>query len=178
MIPAASLPFSTGAMIYIFKDRISALSLVHHRLTPFILFGLYLANYAVNRQLGSLDSTGFYLSYVLNAMLVMTLACSSLPFLSRRGDSFLGDFSYPVYLIHLQAGLLVLALGDSLARGQLKFALVTLPIVLLLSWVLIKLLEKPIERLRRVFKETPMASPDQQSPESAHSRASSARGCI
>lgn len=156
LIPAASLPFSTGALIYHYKDRVlEAVPLLRARLAPVPLFALILLNFAASQGLGTLRTWGFYLNYALNTLIVLSLAGrSSLPGISRRVDESLGDFSYPIYLMHYQAGLLLVGLGVGWRRGELSFALVSLPLIFGFAWLLTTVVERPIERLRRRVKKS------------------------
>lgn len=74
-IPAASLPFSTGALIYHYKDRIKRLagSEAVQRM-PAILGGLMLANWLAGLLAGDLRGIFFYVNYVINALLVVFLS--------------------------------------------------------------------------------------------------------
>jgi peptidoglycan/LPS O-acetylase OafA/YrhL len=154
LVPAASLPFATGALIYHYEEPLRATFgfLRHHRV-PLALFALVLLNFAATRAFGTGSQQGFYANYALHALLVASLAGrQSLPGISRRLDDRLGDFSYPIYLVHLQAGLLLVGLGIGLHRRELPFALVSLPVIFLLSWLLTAVVERPIETLRQRIK--------------------------
>jgi len=156
LIPAASLPFSTGALIYHYKDRmLEALPLLRARLAPVTLFAVVLLNFAVSQRLGTLKTWGFLLNYASNAVLVLSLAGrSDLPGISRRVDARLGEFSYPIYLIHFQAGLLLIGVGVGWRRGEIRFALASLPLIFGFAWLLSAFVERPIERLRRRVKKS------------------------
>ena len=76
--------------------------------------------------------------------------------LSRTQDEIIGDLSYPIYLIHYQVGLAVMAIADSLGfnmpRPSPMLALASLPAILLVAWLITIALEHPIELLRQSIK--------------------------
>jgi peptidoglycan/LPS O-acetylase OafA/YrhL len=158
-IPAASLPFATGALIYHYREAfIKSAQVLNGAYLPLALFSLLLLNYAISRELGVVRSYGFYVNYILNALLVVSLAGrQSIPLLSARQDRWLGDLSYPIYLIHYQAALLMLSAGVELRRGDFMFALLTLPLIVVLAWLLARGVEQPIEALRTRVK-SPLAT--------------------
>lgn len=161
VIPAASLPFATGAMIYHYKDELRFLvNALKNQHALSLLFMTVIANYFISRQIGVMNSYGFYLNFILNSLLVLLLTEHKfMPFVSAKLDKRLGDFSYPIYLIHYQVGLLLLGLGVGLDRGNPLFALVSLPIIFFLAWMLTRFLERPIEALRLSVKSRYAGSP-------------------
>jgi peptidoglycan/LPS O-acetylase OafA/YrhL len=158
-ISAASLPFATGALIYHYRETLKPLRdrLLGWRGTPALLFALILVNWGIGYRLGTLKHTSFYLNYLICALMVLTLwDKQKLPGISRRLDQVLGELSYPIYLIHYQAGLLVLfllsCLGYNLGRPSLTLALLSLPVIFLFAWLLTVLTERPLERIRTRVK--------------------------
>jgi peptidoglycan/LPS O-acetylase OafA/YrhL len=158
LIPAGSLPFAIGGLIHHFGARgLAALPPLRRPLAPACLFALMLLNHALSREWGTLRGFGFYLNIALNALIVLCLSArTALPGISRRLDERLGSLSYPIYLIHFQAGLLLLGLGLDMQRGELGFALVALPPIVALAGALTLLIENPIERVRERVKNAGM----------------------
>lgn len=156
-IAASSLPFSTGAMIFHFRNELrrSAPWLAHFY-APAVLLCLWLVNLMIALRMNSHLTWGFYLNYFLNAALVAALVDrAALPVISKSADRTLGDLSYPIYLVHYQAGLLLLSTGwIKMQRGEPLFALAALPFLLLLAWLLTRFVERPIEELRRRVKKS------------------------
>ena len=159
IIPAASLPFSTGALLFHYREEL--VSLVERRFAsghlPALLFALVLLNWAAGYYLGTLRGFSFYINYILCASVLITLLNKrSLPMISRKVDKILGDFSYPVYLIHYQVGLLVMVLlhrfGYQIQHPRIELALVSLPFILLVAWLMTRYIELPIELLRSRVK--------------------------
>lgn len=159
IIPAASLPFSSGALIYHYRDRL--VSLVEHRLAseyaPAMVFTLVSINWVVGFFLDTLRSFSFYINYILCVMAVVVLLNKrSLPFVSKKLDKVLGDFSYPIYLIHFQIGLVVLVLlnwvGYDFEPPDIIWTLVSLLFIFPVAWLMTRYIELPIELLRSRVK--------------------------
>lgn len=152
---AASLPFATGACIYHFRGELKRVfqRLVEARAAPAALFALILVNYGLGYLLGGQRGLHFYLNYLLCALMVVALFDrKALPLVSRRTDKLLGDFSYPIYLIHVQVGLVVHALlgqvGAPAGRARLMITLAALPLVFAGAWLMTVAVERPLERIR------------------------------
>lgn len=156
-ILAASLPFSTGAFIYHYKSRIlkyiSSIRGLTEEYLPFIIIGGILLNWLVGLLVGYSKGIFFYSNYVLCALMVVVLSeRKTLPFITKYFDKWMGDFSYPIYLIHYQVGLVIIVLlgitGIEYKRPDFMLMLVSIPMIFMISWVFIVTLEKPIELLR------------------------------
>ena len=158
---AASLPFSTGALIFHYKHEITKhlnkITGTPYNYLPFILLSLILLNWFFG--IISSKSTGifFYDNYILCALMVAVLLDrKELPFINKRIDKWLGDFSYPIYLIHYQVGLLVLvslsAFGIELKRPDFTLMLISIPLIFAFSWIITVTIERPIEMIRTKIK--------------------------
>ena len=120
---------------------------------PIILFSLVGINYIFADKLGAHMGTGFYLNLFFSAMLVGSLLSQNrLLFISKRLDKKIGDYSYPIYLVHIQAAVLLHSM-TGLQEGSIKFATLVLPIVFMISWIMLKAIADPVERLRLKVKE-------------------------
>jgi peptidoglycan/LPS O-acetylase OafA/YrhL len=79
-----------------------------------------------------------------------------LPFISMKIDRLMGEFSYPIYLLHYQVGILVVAgfsvLDINVKRPDLLLMSVSIPVILVLSWCISVTLERPIEKIRLKVK--------------------------
>jgi len=158
-IPAASLPFATGAMLFHYKRSLADVVERSFSSTylPLLLVVLILVNWLAGYLLGTLRGFSFYVNFLLCALVLVTLLeKTSLPFISRKVDRMLGDFSYPVYLVHYQVGLVVLVVADqagySLQRPGTLLMLASLPFIFLTAWLMTRFVELPIEVLRSRIK--------------------------
>lgn len=162
-IPAASLPFATGALIYHFKNnfliRISIIGGTIQYHLPVILFGSILLNWSLGYLTGHTMGFFFYTNYCLCALMIIVLADrKSLPFISKKFDKFMGALSYPMYLVHYQVGLVIIVIfgmaGLEFKRPDLFLMFSAIPLIFLASWVFAKAVEQPIELIRTRVKRT------------------------
>ena len=157
-IPAAALPFALGALIFLYRDQLlKTWPSFNQRWAPHLLLLLILVNWALGLGQYSSERASFYVNVGLNALLILSLSArQSLMGVSRRVDRILGDFSYPIYLVHYQIALIVLAglsaLGVQLARGDNILAVLSLPMLFLVAWGLSALVERPIDKIRKRIK--------------------------
>jgi peptidoglycan/LPS O-acetylase OafA/YrhL len=154
-IPAVSFAFATGAMIFHFYPILQRRAgWLTRDFAPAILFGLLLLNQVISIWTNTLLTRGFYVNYLLSAAMVVALASkTALPYLSKPVDRALGDLSYPIYLLHYQAGMILIGLGlTRFHRFDPVFALAALPILFVLAWLLDKGVEEPMEKIRRKLK--------------------------
>jgi peptidoglycan/LPS O-acetylase OafA/YrhL len=161
-VAAASLPFSTGALIFHYRPQLSQFL---HRLKggfydylPYIFFVSILGNWLIGDLLDQTRGAFFYSNYILcSTMVVLLCERRTLPFLSKRFDGWMGDFSYPIYLFHFQVGMLVIPLLDAagiyVERPNLLLMVVSIPFIFAFSWVVTWSLERPIELLRTKVKK-------------------------
>lgn len=155
-IYAGSLPFSTGALIFHYREWLTGL---HSRYLgwpgmPVVYAVLVVANWAASYAWGLPDSWPFYANYLLCALMTLALMDKSLLIWAKPGlDKALGDLSYPIYLIHYQVGLAVMAIGDhldiGLERPSLFLAVISIPVIILAAWLIATMIERPLELLRR-----------------------------
>ncbi len=157
IIPAASLPFSTGALIFHYRHKCEDLiKIVFGKIyiyAPYMICISILLNWSVGYHLDTLRGISFYINYVLCVMaLVSLLNRENLLFISKKTDKLMGDFSYPIYLIHYQVGFIVIVIfnyfGFSIQRPDPVLAIVSLPSIFLVAWLLSKYIEIPIELVR------------------------------
>ena len=166
---AASLPFSIGSLVY-FLYRNNRFHEIYQKskLSSGILFIIFLINCFTCSALFKSNIAGhileiifyfgLYLNILICALLVYSLIKSDkIIKISKNFDKFIGDFSYPMYLLHFQVGVLAAfllygpALQDKSSNGWSTFSL-ALAIVLLLSLSFKYLIEKPVENIRNKIK--------------------------
>ena len=150
-VAGASLPFSSGAMLYVYRHSLDWLK----GWTAWISAPLFLANVslAAYHRLGSPMHLHFYASLVLCALLVAALSRlrpRDAPEWFRRLDRFGGNLSYPIFLCHWNVAVIVIWLGfdgvrekDSLALWATGFALSNL-----VGWALYAGVDRNIDSLR------------------------------
>lgn len=161
-IPAASMPFATGAMIYHYRECLHEMIRripggVSYFL-PLLLVIAIAVNWWMGLELGMSRDVFFYSNYILCAFMVVLLSgARELPFVSKKADQWLGDFSYPIYLFHYQIGFVVVVLGAlfgrTMDRPEPLLMVISLPLIFLWSWGVIVLLERPIELVRIAVKQ-------------------------
>lgn len=156
-IQAAIMPFFAGALLYHYRQSLQLVMpgpvVTHAGALAVIGMGLVLVNWVTGGLLGGLHDWAFYTNFCLFILIVALLSIAkSLPLISKQADQRLGDFSYPVYLIHYQVGFVVLMAGLEVGveweRDSLVFCLVATPFVMGVAWCLMKAIELPLERVR------------------------------
>jgi len=158
------LPFATGAIIYFasknkrimeqfIKLRLSATNLYVVMLLNCLIFVI-----ASRTNAGIVVEAGFYLNIAICALLVYSLAIGrEIIGINRKIDKIIGDYSYPIYLLHWQSGLLAsyLIFGEAFHEFSLRgfiSLLFAFFIVVLLSTLFIRRLDDPIQGVRTKIK--------------------------
>lgn len=165
-IPAGSLPFSLGALIFFLSKQETVRYIPKTLLAaPILLFStaLFIAistSFAISQSLPFwIMEVIFYTCMVINFLLVLTLAKGKefIRGFSRTLDKKIGDFSYPFYLLHYQAAAftgLILFGEASLFKANFSIASLTLTFLILyiMSILVIQLIDKPVEKIRQRVK--------------------------
>lgn len=147
-IPATSIAFSAGAMIYHIKDFI----VIDRRLLP-VSIGLFLANWIYWHIARNGIGTGFYLHIVFSALLLLCL-CK----IDRKKnsfikiDAFLGNLSYPIFLCHWPVAVLLAGFFTTLKRGNALFLISFIP-VNLVAFLIHYIVEFKIENIRSLVRD-------------------------
>jgi len=149
-IPAASLPFSLGALLFYIEPNPLAKK---NYLKIIILSILIISNYFISLFFNVLESFGFYINLFLSANIIFTLShIKTKNKLLKKYDLLIGNLSYPIYLVHYQCGILSLLifsyLNFDIEKGSNIFVLSSLIICLLLSHLIAIFIENKIEDLR------------------------------
>jgi len=163
---AASLPFSIGAFIYFCTQKKPKLQIVKPQIfNAKRLFCLMLVNCIIwvlipKKALGVYYEIGFYINIIISGFLVYSIAIGGVVLnISKKLDKFIGDYSYPIYLLHLQGALIssYFLFGKAhnfhiiTPSSTLNF-LLALFVVLFLSTIFILVFEKPIQNVRLRIK--------------------------
>mgnify|MGYP005988064269 CR=1 FL=1 len=178
-IIAGTLPFSLGAMIYhYYKDIKSFIPKTSSSNVIIILMFLFILNSGVPVVSGKLsfpyvvNSISFYVNYMINAIIIFALIDGKISFISSEIDKKIGDFSYPLYLMHWQAGFVSsMIIWSSPVRGFNLQGILSLVLALMLcflfSWGVIRFVDTPIENLRRKIKKANKTKNSSQLPKPA-----------
>lgn len=173
-VPAASLPFAAGALIYHLKDnpsywnkifgRFRSASLAAYLGSIILFIGLdSSANMAIVAHRSLILTFEFYISFILIWCYLLGCATSGqgMPILTRQQDELLGAYSYPFYLLHYQAWILGSYLYHDLTPKITLTAV--LAFLIILSSFTIFCIEKPIEKIRGKVRKcaTPLPSQSQ-----------------
>jgi peptidoglycan/LPS O-acetylase OafA/YrhL len=151
-IAAAALPFSLGASAYLLQGRLRVPVPVLAALAA-----VALVNAAGAVRLWSAPYLGgFYLHCLLGATLVYGLAqldARAAPATLRALDRAAGDLAYPIFLLHYPVAILLVGVAFAGQRplGWALF-LVALPCVHVAAWLLHRLVEVPVETVRRQIR--------------------------
>ncbi|MGE0613037.1 MAG: acyltransferase family protein [Hyphomicrobiales bacterium] len=146
----ASLPFALGAGIYLLlgaQDWRLPAWVVRTVVAVFVLH-LFGADKVWGKE--GIFFGGFYLSLLLSAAAVAVLAGRAPQGRAERIDRFLGDISYPVFLVHWVVAGLAVALFGMKSGGGLFFA--CLPVIMLVSAALHRFAEIPVNRYRDAIR--------------------------
>lgn len=163
-LTAASLPFSIGASIYFISSnnkiyaRFLKLKIPSTFLFILMLVNCFLWMFLSGKNIGSLVEIGFFLNILIFTLLVYSVVMGGeIIKISKPFDQFIGDFSYPIYLLHQQSGLLIsfFIFGQTVRefsfRGGISL-IASVLFVVILSSVLIVLIDKPINNIRLKIK--------------------------
>jgi peptidoglycan/LPS O-acetylase OafA/YrhL len=164
-VGAASLPFSIGALIFHYREMfLSKLKHISDTRSLIILLVLFTLNSIAAggfKLLGFpsfLQSLCFYANLLLNVLVISILAGRPKLPISEALDKWIGDFSYPLYLFHWQAGMLVSFLifhepqrGPNL-NGLVCF-LGALIVCAVVSYLMIRFVDRPVEMLRATVRK-------------------------
>jgi peptidoglycan/LPS O-acetylase OafA/YrhL len=157
---AGCLPFAVGSLIYHYRDSRLGDYLGDKYLV--ILPIAFFANAYVAHRVDALFAVCWYINVVLNAAFIFKLLGMGRSSPYRKLDTAIGKYSYPIYLLHWPVGLIVCyTLWDRPATGayfsitsshSLISGAVSLLVVFALSFVLIKLIDEKVDKVRASVK--------------------------
>ncbi|HNB54473.1 MAG TPA: acyltransferase [Anaerolineales bacterium] len=163
---AASLPFSMGAGIYFLTTEHSRASKLLLKIPASLWFLFTLGNCLLFGRVpinSALGEVGFYFNLIFCTLLVYRVAQGGKIFpLCEKLDRQIGNFSYPIYILHAQAGILASFLffdqGDTSLIHRLVNLLTAFVILFFLSQIFIIVLDNPIHRIRTKLKDKMLVS--------------------
>ena len=164
-IAAASLPFSIGGLLYFFSKKVTIRSaFLKSKLSTNVLFAAMLINVLiwmlVNRKLkvGELTEIGFYLNIAICSALIFSIILGGkIAFVGKHADKFIGDLSYPIYLMQWQVGLLVSFLLFGVPLHEFSILglwnlTASVVVAILLSVAFVYLIDRPVQSVRDKIK--------------------------
>ena len=159
---SGSMAFSLGGIIFHFYTNIK--SNFFFRLLPkniFYFYILFLLNALLAMSLKyfyfnyGLDNICFYNNILINFVTIVFLIDSR--YFLKKYDYIIGNFSYPLYLIHWQAGFLAsMILWNEPLRGFNLHSIISFTLAIFISvsfsYVIIIFVDRPINGMRNFLK--------------------------
>jgi peptidoglycan/LPS O-acetylase OafA/YrhL len=145
-IPACSLAFSTGCLIYHVRDWIPVIKTPWAALSAACLWWLHV--WLTQNIPGGPLYIGLYSSLLFSAFAMATLIRldpKELPAWMGRLDRFAGNLSYPMYLCHWGVGIMVIWLFPGKTRMDSSVFLIGFPAVNLISYLVYQRVERPLQ---------------------------------
>ncbi|MFQ5442530.1 MAG: acyltransferase family protein [Thermodesulfobacteriota bacterium] len=149
-----ALPFSLGSLIYFFRRP----SFKPSSWLVLMVMSAFIANVAFADRLWRYTAVdGFYASLVLTAIVVLVLGSvdrADIPAWMARTDKFLGDLSYPIFLVHWHVAVVIVYLGlpgVGMRGGALFF--IALPVANIVAFAIHLVVERRLNRARDRIRE-------------------------
>lgn len=167
---AALLPFFAGAVLYMLMKHKAAiapiwgvvfitLSIGYYLLAP-LLFGA--PEYSSeNWDTFPVLNSGLYLAILINILTIYILSkidINAVPGKLAKIDNFLGNLSYPIFLSHIFAAIVLVVIFDNncataICGRSWQLTLITFPLVNVLALLLWFCVEKPLAAIRERVKK-------------------------
>lgn len=151
---SGSLPFSVGALIYHYRDRLPKVAMradLASAVAVVLMLGL-----SALAALKIVPTVTFYLNVVLSGVAVWVMInCTG----NRVMDAKIGNFSYHIYILQWAAGVLVFDFvlhrpAPTLSLAGLVGATLAIVVSVVISLAMTKVIDEPIERLRRRLRKS------------------------
>jgi len=153
-LAAASLPFSAGAATFFVSRRVPALS---PALVPVTVLAFAAHALGAGSLWGDTDVVGYYASFVIAVAATLLLGrvdAHEAQGIFRRADRFLGDLSYPIFLVHMPtAQTIASCVGPHGAITGWIFTFSCLPAIHVAAYAVHRAVAAPVERLRGRVRE-------------------------
>ncbi len=151
LIGAGALPFAVGVNIYFHSDSIKKVIVYFAWIRVFAFsIAFYIFCFLGAYFFGYQKTLFFYLNIISSSLLL-----SSLWYFPtnkfKRVDTFLGDLSYPTYLIHYQIGIAV-GYITGITWKSWELLLTSFILVTIISIIEARTISGPIERYRKKIK--------------------------
>jgi peptidoglycan/LPS O-acetylase OafA/YrhL len=138
-IGPCSIAFIGGSLLYHYKDYLAVFSNKYLSIVAWILHAciwLYFPYYPWGM--------GLYISLFFTSWVILSLYKET----SSKWDIFLGDLSYPVYLLHTTIGALLMNFFSDFR--SLKHMLTGLFVTNIVCYLLIKAIDKPLKKWKKI----------------------------
>jgi peptidoglycan/LPS O-acetylase OafA/YrhL len=163
-IAAGSLPFSVGALTWHHRVTMSTWTIDPRVLivVRWLVFAAALLALWKFRWV-SITMVALWINVALSSLIIVALLGSTPTPKLRRIDKHVGDFSYPVYLLHMQMGVIasVALFGDRMPVLRSLEGIITLALTLVLTFglalVCTRLIDPAIERRRTRIRQHALA---------------------
>lgn len=145
-IPSCSLAFSLGCLIYHVRDRLPVIKTPWAAVAAASLWWLHV--WLTQNIPGGPWIIGLYSSLLFSAFAMVTLMRlkpRDLPSWMGSLDRFAGDLSYPMYLCHWSVGIVLAWLFPGRTRLDVIFFVIGFPLVNLLSFLIYRYIERPLQ---------------------------------
>ncbi len=149
-IPACSLAFSTGCLVYHLRDRIPRITTPWAAVAAASIWWLHVW-FSLNIP-GGPTGLGLYTSLAASVFAMITLMrleSKTLPGWMARLDQFAGNLSYPIYLCHWAVGILLTAALPGTTRANPIVVLLGFPLVNAGAYLIYRFVEHPLQALKR-----------------------------
>jgi len=149
-IPACSLAFSFGSLIYHIRDRLPVIKTPWAAVSAAAIWWLHV--WLTQNIPGGPWVLGLYSSLIFSAFAMVTLMRLDPKTLSPwmvKADRFFGNLSYPIYLCHWGVGIVVIGLFHGKSRANLSVFLIGFPVVNLIAYLLYAYVEHPLQSWKR-----------------------------
>jgi peptidoglycan/LPS O-acetylase OafA/YrhL len=155
-VQAASLPYSLGALFYFVSEKINHNKVKLNLYVLAIFIMAFFLNLIFGPDFSNPQDLPFYLNLFLNIGIIILLSKiprEIIPVKIFLADKFLGDLSYPIFLIHWPIAVLisVIAFNGKAPAGfaeQGALFCFSLPAINLSAVIIYFLLEKRTQRIR------------------------------
>lgn len=145
-IPACSLAFSLGCLIYHVRDRLPVIKTPWAAVAAASLWWLHV--WLTQNIPGGPWIVGLYTSLLFSAFAMVTLMRldpKDLPGWMGSLDRLAGNLSYPMYLSHWSVGIVVTWLLPAQTRMDVSVFLIGFPLVNVLSFLIYQYVERPLQ---------------------------------
>lgn len=143
-IAACSLPFSVGAMVYHWREKLPVIRSPWAAVAAAAIWWLHVW-FGLNIK-GGPWIYGLYTSLAVSVFAMITLMnqqARSLPPRLVALDRLLGNLSYPIYLCHWGVGIVVTMLAG-LTRPNINIFYIGFPIVNIVAYTIYRYIEEPL----------------------------------